>query len=52
MSPPRRDPPAGVSRTVLVAAVALAAALLAPSLSWGVPPAVPAPSSAAAPAAR
>jgi hypothetical protein len=34
----RRDPPSGVSRTVVVAAVALAVALLAPSLSWGAGP--------------
>jgi hypothetical protein len=35
VSPIRRDPPARVSRTVAVAAVALAASLLAPSLAWG-----------------
>jgi len=50
----RRDPPAGVSPTVFVAALALAAALFLPQLAGGrdgvEPEACPAPAAAPSPA--
>ncbi len=47
MRPPaRRDPPTRVSRTVVAAALAFAAALVLPSLSRGAAPASRAPAAA------
>jgi hypothetical protein len=52
VSAARRDPPNGVSPTVVAAAIALAVALLAPSLSRGSGPAPDAGREAAAACAR